>query len=531
MAIPINQINAGDIVTTKEPRKFHIRRNFTPEDLITLTETHYARSVNYDILYDYYKGNHWAIQQRYFKDENKPNNKVIHNFPKLVVDTSVAYLVGEPITYAGDEATIEAMKPVFKNNFIDDLNTEEAKFASIFGHCFEIAWIDKNGDLRFKAVSPKNCFIVYSMDLDEEPLAAVYYNQFTDEAGGQFTRVYEVFTKDYKLVFTTETREDPKTKERVAKMKGFEKFPNALHEFPVYELVANEERLGDFEAQISLIDAYNLAVSDSVNDIAYWNDAYLWLQGFDISDDGNAVAEMKNNRVIVTDENGEVKFVTKEINDKHIENIKDRARDDIFSLSQTPDLASPQFAAASGVAMRAKSQPLENKTAMKESKFKKLLLHRFQIIKQYLVSKKEAGAKNLKPEEVEPVFVRNLPQSYSELADMAVKLKDTMPDETILAQFPFITDPAEQVKKANKQRADRIKQSAMGFEVPKLGATGLATAATNGGQAATATNPTGASKLNNDASKNQGIDTDDPNAAKAQEKARNKKPLNQPKAK
>ena len=154
------------------------------------------------------------------------------------------------------------MKPVFKNNFIDDLNTEEAKFASIFGHCFEIAWIDKNGDLRFKVVSPKNCFIVYSMDLDEEPLAAVYYNQFTDEAGGQFTRVYEVFTKDYKLVFTTETMEDPNTKERVAKMKGFEKFPNALHEFPVYELVANEERLGDFEAQISLIDAYNLAVSD-----------------------------------------------------------------------------------------------------------------------------------------------------------------------------------------------------------------------------------------------------------------------------
>ncbi|OPX53880.1 phage portal protein, partial [Oceanospirillum multiglobuliferum] len=138
------------------------------------------------------------------------------------------------------------------------------------------------GKLRFKVVSPKNCFIVHSMDLDEEPLAAVYYNQFLDPQGKGYTRIYEVFTKDEKWSFTTETDDKPDSKVRI---KNFDSNPNALKTFPVTELVANEERIGDFEAQISLIDAYNLAVSDSVNDIAYWNDAYLWLQGFDISED------------------------------------------------------------------------------------------------------------------------------------------------------------------------------------------------------------------------------------------------------
>lgn len=524
MAIPNYQINPGDLITTRENRKYHLKRDFDLEELISLADNHYNTSSNYDLLYDYYKGNHYAIQNRTFDDKNKPNSKVVHNFPKLVVDTSVAYLVGEPITYAGDEATIKAMEPIMRENFIDDLNTEEAKFSAIFGHCYELAWIDREGKLRFKVVSPKNCFIAYSMDLDEEPLCAVYYNQYNTMNNLETIRVYEVFLKDKKLSFTTETKFSPKSQHKETAIKNFREDPSVLKVFPAYELVANEERLGDFEAQLGLIDAYNLSVSDSVNDIAYWNDAYLWLQGFDLSEDGESVANMKNDRVIVTDEAGNVKFITKDINDKHVENIKNRAREDIFSLSQTPDLASEQFAAASGVAMRAKSQPLENKTAMKESKFKKMLQHRFQVIAAYLSVKQSSGAKNLKPLEVEPVFVRNLPQSYSELADMAVKLKDTMSDETILAQFPFITNPADEATKASKQRVSRMKESSDAFGVPTLNQT--AKTAQANAQSAQAT-----PKLNNDPSKNKGIETGDPMAAKEQEKARNKKPIQQPKAK
>ncbi|MGN9410440.1 hypothetical protein ACTMR5_15815, partial [Enterococcus faecium] len=40
---------------------------------------------------------------------------------------------------------------------------------------------------------------------------------------------------------------------------------------------------------------------------------------------------------------------------------------------------------------------------------------------------------------------------------MAVKLRDILPDETIIAQFPFITDPESEVKKANEQRKERMK--------------------------------------------------------------------------
>lgn len=508
MAIPNGQTNAGDIITTDIKRKHFIRRNYELSELITLAEFHSRSSFAYEILYDYYKGNHVAIRNRTFDDTNKPNSKIVHNFPKLLVDTSTAYLAGEPITESGDEHTIKAMSDVMKQNYATDVNSEEVKLSGIFGHCFEIHWIDRHKNHRFKAVSPMNCLIAYSADLDEEPLAAIYYNTVISDITGNQIRTYEIYTEDAIYKFSTDDekavyREIPE----VLEVKDLVKLPNLFKKFPVLEIIANEERLGDFEAQLSLIDAYNLAVSDSVNDIAYWNDAYLWLQGFDLSSDSDSIANMKNDRVIVTDDNGEVKFITKDVNDKHIENIKNRAKLDIFSLSQTPDLVSKDFTAASGQALKAATQPLENKSAVKEAKFRKALAKRYELICSFLeLMNKE---KNLKPQDVSPVFVRNLPQSYSELADMAVKLRDMLPDETIINQFPWITDATLEVQKADAQRQKRADIALKNFKQTSM-VQGASTASAN--------------KLDKNPANTSTITTQDPVAAKEQEKALQKKP-------
>lgn len=504
MAIPNNQASAGDVYTISDKRKHYITRDFDERQLILAAELHYGRVQSYQTLYNYYRGQH-IILERNFEDKTKPNNRVVHNFPKLLVDTAASYLAGEPITLKGDEHTIEEMLPILNRNDFHDVDAELVKMSGIFGHAFEIHYLDREGEYRIKPISPMNMVICYSMDLDEEPLAAIYYNTIKESATGAINRTYEVYTKDYILKFSTEQTEDM---EASVLSDMPRRFPNILGKFPVMEVVANEERLGDFEAQIPLIDAYNLAVSDSVNDINYINDAYLWLSGFEIGEDEDGNSEldnMKNNRVMITDEGGKAEWLVKNINDTHIENIKDRAERNIFSLSQTPDLASKDFNAASGTAMKAATQPLENKSAVREAKLRKVFRQRYEVICNYLTNIK--GAKNLLPEKVEPVFVRNLPQSFSELADMAVKLRDILPDETIVAQFPFITDPESEIKKANQQRKERMKIQAemTAFKQTNLGSL------------------TSTKKLDNRTDPNT-ITTDDPEAAKAQEKTRNKTP-------
>ena len=300
-------------------------------------------------------------------------------------------------------------------------------------------------------------------------------------------------------------------------MPAFETFPNLIGEFPVNEIIANEERLGDFEDVIPLMDAYNLMVSDNANDVAYWNDAYMLLSGYEETDDDD-IANMKNDKVIVTSEGGDVKFITKDVNDKHIQNNLDRLLQDIFVISQTPNLGSDKYNAQSGVAMNNKSQPLENKTATKESKFTKALDKRHRMICRYL--ERTERAKDLKPMDVEPVYVRNLPKSYSEIADLAVKVRGLLPDELIASQFPFVSDAKEAVEAARKEQVERMKQD---VEINSTATTAITPAATMQEQA---------SKVNlNKDQKFNGATTSDPVALKEQEKAKSKETLKQPKAK
>lgn len=500
MAIPKGQMDAGVINTTRQLRKYYMSEPFNIDSFISLATSHATQIADYEILMDYYRGNHIAIQRRQFDDTNKPNNRVVHNFPKAIVDASTAHLVGEAVSYSGHEATIEAMLPILKANFVDDVNMEESKLAAIMGHCFEIGWMkDVEGEEKaqwmFKQVSARNCFIAYSMDLEERPLAAIHYNNFTDVLTGGSVRVYEVYTKDKVYKFSSNT-----TKDGEELTQGSVRiYDNLLGMFQVTEILANEERLGDFEGQISLIDAYNLAVSDSINDINYWNDAYLWLQGFDLTSDDD-VAAMKNDRIIITDDHGNIQFVTKDVNDAHIENIKNRAKEDIFTFSFTPDMMSKDFAGSTAVAMEVRSTPLFNKTAIKEAKMRKSMQQRFKLICKYLEVTGQAKEGTLKPLEVEPVFIRNTPQAFTELADMAVKMRDIMSDETILNQFPFVKNAMEEMDRVKKERKDRVAQG-----LPENGV---------------AQNMLSKLKLDNNPANNTQT-TVDPVAAKAQETAKN----------
>ena len=219
-------------------------------------------------------------------------------------------------------------------------------------------------------------------------------------------------------------------------------------EVPVVEYIANTERMGDFETIISLVDAYNLAVSDSVNDINYFNDAYLLLKNL-IGTEPEEIEEMKNNRAMLTDEEGDAKWLVKQVNDKHIENIKERLVADIHKFSMTPNLQDEKFASnLSGVAISYKLIGLENKTAVRERKFATGIRYRNKLIVNLLNVK---GA-NFNPLDIKPVFTRNIPQNLNELVNTVVSLQDIVPNIELLSQLPFLEDPEKAQQDLEEQR-------------------------------------------------------------------------------
>lgn len=419
-------------------RKYHLKREFTPKDVLALVNKHKSNRGGYRTLLDYYLGKH-DILFRTFKDGSKPNNQAVNNFAKLIVDTSTAYFLGEPVTYlCKDKKFLDKVQEIQRDNYSIDVDAELGKMCSIYGHAYELHYM-VDGVHKFKAVSPFNMFMCYSIGVDETPLCAVLYETHKDAITNEDITFVQVYTKDSILEFEANANEI--------------KFPPIVtpHFFgrvPAIEYLANEERQGDFETVITLIDAYNLAVSDSINDIEYWNDAYLLLKNLDATTQEDIDA-MKENRVMLVDGEGDARFITKNVQDTHIENIKDRLTMDIHKFSQTPNLNDEQFATnLSGVAIKYKMLGLENKTAIKERKFTSSLITRVSLIRNILNLR---GA-NFSFEYVEPVFSRNLPANLVELGDLVSKIRGLVSDETLRSQLPFVLDNEEEEERIEKER-------------------------------------------------------------------------------
>jgi SPP1 family phage portal protein len=116
-----------------------------------------------------------------------------------------------------------------------------------------------------------------------------------------------------------------------------EEYPHYFGMVPVAIYKNNEEERGDFEAVISLIDAYDKMESDTLNDFEYFVDAYLALYGY--TADSDEVAKMKEDRILLMDEGTSAEWLIKQTSDAYIENMKNRLDKDIHKFAKCPNMS------------------------------------------------------------------------------------------------------------------------------------------------------------------------------------------------
>lgn len=414
----------------------------TPEAVMNLINEHQRFQTRYELLFDYYKGKH-AIQKRPM-DEPKPNNKLIDNFAEYITNVKTGYFMGNPVRYAiDDEALSEQIKQILEYNDEQDNNSEIAKLASIYGHAFELMYIDENAKLRFRYFPPTQMFMVYGLDIEQTPVGAVRY--YTVGTGENKVKYAELYLKD-KIVYLKNEGESNYILKEVSHNFG---------DVPVVEFINNDERLGDFENVITLIDAYEVVMADSVNEVQYFNDAYLVIRNL-MATDKEDIQDMKNNRIIQLDENGEAEWLIKNINDTHVQNVLDRIQTDIHRFSKTPNLTDENFASnLSGVAIRFKLWGLEQDAINKERKFKRGLQRRFELIANFM------GKVYRKPFnwlDIKIIFTRNIPTNLLEQSQVVTNLNGVVSRKTLLSILPFVDDPVEELKLIEEEDFMQIDQ-------------------------------------------------------------------------
>lgn len=389
-----------------------VETEITDELVTKLIKLHEEDCERYITLEDYYRGKAKIYDRS--KEDYKANNKLALDYPSYIVDILLGLFVGKPISYTVSDENkemMESLQEVFDLNDEQDENAEIAKICGIKGRGYEIVYLDEEGGVRFNEVQPENIVMVYDNHIKPEPLFCIYIREDADaESIGKESKnkLVTLYTKDSIKEMRLEGSD----------LKLIEENANLFGAIPVVEFKNNNEAIGDFERVLSLIDALNLAQSDTANDFEEFTDALLVLAGMPQADSDD-VNRMIEDKVLLLDKSGgagqSAEWLIKDINDTALENYKNRLDADIHKFAKVPNMNDEHFAGnVSGEAMKYKLFATDQIIAQKQRKFKSALQERIKLI---LSIAKIKTAKDFDYRDISIVFNDNKP--YNELDNIA----------------------------------------------------------------------------------------------------------------
>lgn len=411
----------------------------TIQDLKEALETFIKNELpNLQKMEDYYSGKHNILNKKN-RTTDKEDAKLIHDYPGYITTIATAYFLGKPISYTLQDDKLkkdfEKLSEYLSTEEEQQENFEHSENCSIFGKSYELWYKNVDNTIGNVVVDPRDCFILRDNTVKKEITAAVRWDK-TKNKEDKWVYTLEVY--DSTTVTTYEFLSESDKKE-VPNIKGVTKL-HGFNQVPIIEFLNNKRAFGDFKKVVSLIDGYDEAASTSVDDMTDFTDALLVLTNVG-GTDKETLKKIKEDKLMLIDDDGDAKWLIKQVNDSYAQNNKNRLNQDIHKFSMIPDMQDKEFSGnSSGVALGYKLLALEQLAAQKEMHFKKAINQRLQLMIDFYSLK-------IKATDIQKVFTRNVPKNLVEAADTAQKLQGIVSHETILSILPFIEDAKAELEK------------------------------------------------------------------------------------
>lgn len=440
--------NANNLIDTEQGKN----------DLEEMIE-HFLRKQlpRLQVLDDYSKGlNTTVLSGRRRTDKNKSDQRIRHNYANYVSEFLTSYVMGNPVTIesadkGNSKETVTLVGKINRTNETNELNKNLAYDASRYGRAFELHVREKDTNYdRIYLIDPKEIFVIRSADVEKSIIAAVH---LPDTFGKRHITVY---TDKNKVVYEPINRIEEGLSEKGRKRHDYE-------DVQVIEWRNNRFRSGDWESEISIIDAYDSAQSDTGNYMNDLADALLVIAGdFEAMGlDPNEVIEMKNNGLLAlqsgTDINGKqtninAEYIYKQYDTQGTEAYKKRLLDDYFKLTSVPNFNDERTNADSGVALERKFVNLQQKRATKESQYAKALKQRYNLIESIHINLND---ETLDSKVLELQFHPNVPEDRWGEAERAVNAGTELSQETLHGIVSFTTHENEKERLRNEEHDRR----------------------------------------------------------------------------
>ncbi len=384
-----------------------------------------------------YQGQHDVLYQ-VPKPLNKPDNRIIMNFAKYIVDTLNGYFLGIPIKINhDDEEFTEKLVDLADFNNLDDEQYELAKDMSIFGVGYEMLYMDEYARENIMHLNPLECFVIRDNSIRKRIKYGVHY--YTDQDGD----LKGTFSDDKKIYYFRQGE------------KGliiYEEFDHHFGACPIIEYRETEECQSAFESVYTLINQVDKVISEKANDVDYFADAYLKVIGVELDDD--QVKFLKENRVWnlykrtseVDSTQPDVGFLSKPDADQTQENLLNRLEEKIYQLSMVPNLSDENFGTSSGIALSYKLQGLDNLCKAKERKFTAGLNTRYKMLCNLPTWSDKEAYKGISYQ-----FTRNAPKNVLEEAQVVNSLNGLVSKETALSYLSIVDNAKEEIEKMKEE--------------------------------------------------------------------------------
>ena len=411
----------------------------TEIDLVLLQEflDKHKREVSsrFEKLKKAYESDHDILHSA-AKPAYKPDNRIVVNFPKYIVDTMNGFFIGNPIKVVSDDKAVsDFVEYLDQYNDQDDNNAELSKLCSIYGKGYEMYYTDENAELCITYLSPVDAFMIFDDSIVERPL--YFVRRYVDRENTEYGSISNAFgVRNFKVTGGLMWLDD-----------DWE--PHYFDGVPATEYVENAERQGISEPILSMANAYNKAISEKANDVDYFADAYLKILGVKL--EGDELKTVRDSRIInfEGDDAGKVvvDFMGKPESDTAQENLLNRLERLNYQISMVANISDENFGTASGIALKYKLQAMLNLEKTKERKFTSGMNRRYKLLFSHPAAKvpKDAWIG------LHYHFTPNIPANLLEEAQIAAQMEGITSHETQLKVLSIVDDVHGELDKIEEE--------------------------------------------------------------------------------
>ncbi|NLI90185.1 MAG: phage portal protein [Epulopiscium sp.] len=390
-------------------------------------------------------------------DETKANNRIPHNYHKLLVDQKVGYLVGKaPVMQAEEQEEYEnRLNLILGEEWHDSLN-ELTTNSSNKGTEWLHVYINHEGLFKFIIIPAEEVIPIYDTSLQENLEGIIRY--YLMEVNGEERIRVEWWTRDKVTFYLENDKGDFDLDTSEERNPDYHFYYNdkgyGWGKVPFIEFPNNEKRVSDLKFYKELIDNYDMNVSDLSNNLEEIQEVITILRGYEGVDLAEFNENLRYYKAIKVGSEGGVDKLELSIPIEAKKEMLDRLEENIFLFGQGVNMKTDKFGnSPSGVALKFLYSMLDSKASIMERKFRKSIKRLLWFTTEYIniIDKKDYDSTT-----VQVTFRKTMITNDEENAKIGKESKGIISDRTIIANHPWVEDVALEMERLEEQEKTEL---------------------------------------------------------------------------